>query len=150
MGREVKRVPLDFDWPMRKIWPGYMLSLCSKIENYFEKDENRCDLCRQYARLMDYPIASYGCPELPFLDPPKGEGYQVWETVSEGTAISPVFKLPEELAHWLADTGASASGRMTADYETWLKFITGPGYAPSMMAIPGKGIISGVKAVTED
>jgi hypothetical protein len=24
MGRNIKRVPLDFDWPMKKIWVGYM------------------------------------------------------------------------------------------------------------------------------
>jgi hypothetical protein len=24
MGREIKRVPLDFDWPLNKVWPGYL------------------------------------------------------------------------------------------------------------------------------
>ena len=148
MGREVKRVPLDFDWPINKIWPGYMFNLCSNVETYFENEPDHCELCRQYAKIMNYEIASYGCPELPFRDPPHGEGWQLWETVSEGTAMSPVFKTPEELAHWLTDTGASASGYMTAEYDTWLKFITEHGYAPSMMVLPGKGIISGVEAMT--
>ena len=24
MGRELKRVPLDFDWPQNKVWHGYL------------------------------------------------------------------------------------------------------------------------------
>lgn len=36
MGREIKRVPLDFDWPIEKVWPGYMFSLCSNMEHFFE------------------------------------------------------------------------------------------------------------------
>ncbi len=24
MGRELKRVPLDFDWPTKKVWDGYL------------------------------------------------------------------------------------------------------------------------------
>jgi hypothetical protein len=35
-------------------------------------------------------------------EPPSGDGYQLWETVSEGSPISPVFATPEELADWLA------------------------------------------------
>lgn len=37
-------------------------------------------------------------------DPPFGEGYQLWETFSEGSPISPVFKTPEELADWLVSS----------------------------------------------
>jgi len=63
------------------------------------------------------------------INPPDGEGYQIWETVSEGSPISPVFATPEELAQhmagrpWGADSGSS--------YESWLRFIVGPGWAPS-------------------
>lgn len=78
-------------------------------------------------------------------EPPKGDGYQVWETVSEGSPISPVFATPQELANhmsttrWGADQGSSP--------ETWLKFILGPGWAPSMMSSPQTGLVSGVEAV---
>lgn len=64
-------------------------------------------------------------------EPPAGEGYQIWQTVSEGAPISPVFATPEELAShmagraWGADHGSS--------YESWMKFIVGPGWAPSMV-----------------
>lgn len=76
-------------------------------------------------------------------EPPAGDGYQIWETVSEGSPISPVFATPEELARhmagkqWGADKGSS--------YETWLRFINGPGWAPSMVA-DANGVRSGADA----
>lgn len=73
--------------------------------------------------------------------PPEGEGYQVWETVSEGSPISPVFATPEELARYMAKHWAR-----DGNYEQWLKFINGPGWAPSMALMGGKAM-SGVQAV---
>jgi len=34
--------------------------------------------------------------------PPTGPGWQLWENVSEGSPISPVFTTPEELATWMS------------------------------------------------
>lgn len=48
---------------------------------------------------------------------------QMYEDTSEGTPISPVMATPEELARWLADTGASSFGDMTATYDQWLSTI---------------------------
>ena len=39
--------------------------------------------------------------------PPEGPGWQVWETVSEGSPISPVFGTKEELIAYLVETGYS-------------------------------------------
>jgi hypothetical protein len=148
MGREVKRVPLDFDWP-EKIWPGYMLSLCGDMEYVDKNEETRCDNCRHFARLAGITISDYGCPQTK-IDPPTGEGWQMWEDVTEGSPISPVFATPEELARWLADTGASACGSDTATYEQWLAVITGPGWAPTMVVRPDTGLISGVAAMAAE
>lgn len=41
------------------------------------------------------------------IEPPIGEGYQVWETVTEGSPISPVFATTEELERWLIGEGYS-------------------------------------------
>jgi hypothetical protein len=38
-------------------------------------------------------------------EPPAGEGWQVWETVSEGSPITPVFATREELVDYLVDGG---------------------------------------------
>lgn len=149
MSREVKRVPLNFDWPMNKIWPGYMLSVCGEMEYVEEDDNKRCELCQKFAKIMGYPKdKKYKCPEFTFRDPPKGEGYQMWETVSEGSSISPVFDTPEKLAKWLTDNNTSACGYETATYDQWLATIKA-GWAPSMVMEKGK-IKSGVEASLKD
>ena len=133
MGREVKRVPMDFDWPMNKTWTGFLMSPCN----------DDCEGCKKFAEIMGFEISDYGCPTLDFLAPPKGEGWQMWETCSEGSPISPVFKTPEDVATWLADTGASSFGSMTATYEQWLAMIH-QGLSISMV-IDKDGMRSGVE-----
>jgi len=59
-------------------------------------------------------------------EPPTGEGYQMWESVSEGSPISPVLTTPESLALWLSE-------RTDESFSTWMRFILGPGWAPSML-----------------
>ena len=81
------------------------------------------------------------------IEPPEGEGYQLWSTTTEGTPMSPVFETPEKLAKWLAETGASSFGSHTQTYEQWLRFIKGPGWAMSAVA-DNSGIRSGVEAVS--
>lgn len=49
--------------------------------------------------------------------------YQMYETITEGTPISPVMETPEALARWLADNNTSAFGNMGATYDQWLATI---------------------------
>lgn len=133
MGREVKRVPLDFKWPHSKVWFGYKLKVTCQL---CDGESDNCALC-------DGVGAVY-----PQIDPPKGDGWQMWETTSDGSPISPVFATPNELARWLADTGASAFGRITATYEQWLGMISGYGWAPSAVIADGK-MMSGVEAFSD-
>jgi hypothetical protein len=49
--------------------------------------------------------------------------WQMYEEVTEGTPISPVFATPEELARWLADNTVSAYLDTTATYAQWLSLI---------------------------
>ena len=55
--------------------------------------------------------------------------YMMYEDTSEGTPISPAFASPEELAKWLADTGASIFGGTTGDFQKWLSIIQGKDFA---------------------
>ncbi len=88
--------------------------------------------------------------------PPKGEAYQIWETVSEGSPVTPALS-PEDLAGWCEahqfDNGnrcggerwnGIAGGTGELSYDQWLAFIVGPGWAPSMV-MSEKGIQSGVE-----
>lgn len=232
MGRELKRVPLDFEWPMNKVWKGYLNphyakshacaacdssgsttarqrlgdlvsllmlsgddSLRGKCHPYFHeaplystqgktcgKDmaelsaglagrapsflgHDACDkwsatkkiievaglpeswgtclACNGDGTVWESEESKLAAEAWERSEPPAGDGYQIWETVSEGSPISPVFATPEELARhmagrrWGADHGSS--------YETWLKFITGPGWSLSMV-MDGNGIRSGPEA----
>lgn len=98
-GREVKRVPLDFDYPLGKAWYGYQIAFCH------EKYEGGCERCKEFARIMGIPPKLYKnipndnpCPDWRRyfkVDPPTGEGYQLWGTTSEDEPRSPVFKTPK-------------------------------------------------------
>jgi hypothetical protein len=51
--------------------------------------------------------------------------FQMYETCSEGTPISPVLESPEAVARWCADNRASAFGDNVAPYEWWLRVCQG-------------------------
>lgn len=80
------------------------------------------------------------------VQPPAGPGYQLWETVTEGSPISPVFAQPEQLAHWLQANPHGIDEGTT--FEQWMRFIKGPGWAPSS-AGSGGALKAGVKAMTD-
>lgn len=83
---------------------------------------------------------------MPDWPPERRTHYQMYETTSEGTPISPIAATPECLAKWLADNGASAFGDMTATYDEWLGMIR-KGWAPGMI-IAGGHMDSGVAFVS--
>jgi hypothetical protein len=60
--------------------------------------------------------------EYEWIEPPTGDGYQLWETTSEGSPISPVFSTFEELCEWCADN-ASTFASFKATKEEWMKML---------------------------
>ena len=78
---------------------------------------------------------------------PVGEGYQMWETVSDGSPISPVFATAEELASWLEKNPCGIDAGTTT--EQWLKFIKGPGWAPSIIENAGQ-LKTGVQYIADE
>ena len=139
MGRELMRVPLDFDWPLYVVWEGY----CPSIETLHELfDEEQpwlrdvedecmtvCGKCKE-ANGRCSERAPYCIFENPanhakwFRHPPKGDGYQAWETTSEGSPISPVFETLEALCAWLAEN-ATTFGSCRATAGEWAELLTG-------------------------
>jgi len=226
VGRKVRRVPLDFDWPLDKTWEGFLnphYEKCAECDGRGDTvdaqwlgvivqllmvagDDGRkgrlhpwlAELCMAPARgpsprFAELTTGLAGRPTSPFghdsidrwsaekkiaaaaginlrewghcqpcsgsgidpthqaaydawkeTEPPTGEGWQVWETVSEGSPITPVFATPEELARWCANTPNSSITDGTS-YEQWLAFIH-EGWAPSMIGIGG-AIVSGVEGI---
>jgi len=134
MGREVRRVPKDWQHPtengrLKPLHEGYAETLAGFLAMQ-SKDGLQ--------KALDY----YGtAPDINDYMPEWTEAekthIQMYETCSEGTPISPVFEFPEQLAHWLASTHASAFGGMTATYEQWLEVARG-GWAPSAVVENGE------------
>jgi len=69
------------------------------------------------------------------FEPPIGEGYQIWETISEGSPVSPIFDIPKDLAEWMVNNDKTITKDTTL--EQWVKFIEKEGYAPSLVAKNG-------------
>jgi len=149
MGREIKRVPMDFDWPLHAIWPGYLLCLCNDdmahaIRKPGATSEETCEACRHFGRLAGLAATPGGCPETT-IDPPAGDGWQLWETVTEGSPVSPVFATPEQLARWLVQPGNDTSITRGTSYAVWLRMIE-EGWAMSMVMSNGR-LQSGVEFI---
>lgn len=149
MGREVRMVPKDWKHPTDNdgdfvpLLSGYTARLARFTQMVSEKGE-------------EYAISYFGAPpdkaeHMPDFDPDAATHWMMYETCSEGTPISPAFATKEELARWLADTGASAFGPMRATYEQWLATCTG-GSAPSAVLVFDSNsarVMSGVEGMAK-
>lgn len=56
------------------------------------------------------------------FEPPRGKGFQLWETTSEGSPVSPVFASLDELCSW-AEGNASTFADHKATKEQWKKML---------------------------
>ncbi len=164
MGREARRVEKNLKEPQNKTFWGYVLDSipcrsCGGTGKFGDGEKDWCVICDGDGKV--YPqvdIPAYPVDQLPsyFSVGSIAErfGWQMWETTSEGSPMSPIFDTPEELAGWLADNEASSFGPMTATSEEWLRMIAGPGSAPSAVLTvnaDGSGrMVSGVEAVAEE
>lgn len=125
MGRKLMRVPLDFNAPLNEIWKGYTLKNAPEGTVFPVKS---CDECEEkYDECSE--SASYCVfhnPELRKLwyqEPPKGEGYQLWETTTEGSPKSPVFERLEELSAW-CEINATTFASYKATKEKWFEMLS--------------------------
>ena len=146
MGREVRRVPAVWQHPKNEfdrykpLYPGERYE--ANATGFMEKAN---------AKGLQEAIDWYGqAPDqndyMPNWPASERTHYMMYEDTSEGTPISPAFATPEELARWLADTGASSFGKDTASYEGWLRVAQG-GWAPCAVFTPEAGLTSGVDAL---
>lgn len=55
-------------------------------------------------------------------EPPRGDGYQLWETTSEGSPQSPVFATLEELSAW-CETNATTFGYNKTSAAEWKRML---------------------------
>lgn len=76
-------------------------------------------------------------------EPPMGTGWQLWETVSEGSPVSPVFATSAELVTWMSDP---ERGRDWVTPAAAARFVS-EGWAPTMVSAPETGLVSGVEFI---
>ena len=219
--RTLMRVPLDFDWPLHKVWRGYVnphYRACPDCDNGntsagralrrlvhllliagecgLQEDEEvhpwlreagiervSADMTRLSAGLAGRaPLHRFGHDDLDLhaayhkivaaaglsrrwgicktcrgtaldpavkkdhdkwrpTEPPQGKGWQLWETTSEGSPVSPVFATADELAAW-CEANATLSGDFRADRAHWAKMFSVPGgcdVGSTLMSI-GRGL----------
>ena len=134
MGRELRRVPMDFDYPTHNVWYGF---LCDRVTTCISRNgkDQYCERCRKFAQIKGIPFDSIGCPDYDtylaepirklkeLLAPPVGEGYQLWSTTSEGEPQSPVFATLDELCEWCAEN-ATTFATYKATKEQWKQMLS--------------------------
>lgn len=80
-------------------------------------------------------------------EPPTGEGWQLWETTTEGSPKSPVFATADQLAVWMSTNPSGVAGS-TPSLEAARAFVA-DGWAPSFVGIGGE-VLDGVSAASVD
>ena len=102
-----------------------------------------CPTCQGHATVEKYPGQRAEAEAWEPTAPPEGEGWQLWETVSEGSPISPVFATADALADWMSDL---ARGDRWVPKDVAVRFIA-VGWAPTGISTPATGFVFGVEAV---
>lgn len=142
VSRVLKRVPLDFNWPLKTVWSGYLMPKVGdllKMEELRERipalqqmdpEGDYCGQCQASGKPCseEAPYCARFYPANERLwrrEPPAGEGYQLWETCSEGSPISPVFPTLDELCDWAVEN-ATIYGQIKTTKERWREVLTKP------------------------
>lgn len=96
--------------------------------------QHECSVCEGYGTVEKYPGQRSDAEAWEPTEPPTGDGWQMWETTSEGSPASPVFASADELAEWCHEN-ASFFGSQRASVQRWREVIDG---APAMVTVaPG-------------
>ena len=91
-----------------------------------------CPTCDGHGSLEAYPGQRAEADAWEPTEPPEGEGWQYWETVSEGSPISPVFATADGLSRWLqTEYRWGSSGPLSKEAADNMVRV---GWAPSMIA----------------
>jgi len=165
MGRELRRVPPNWEHPERNHYG--KKSFQPMFDRHFEdaakewKDEfskweagerpdwfNRTESDEN----LEFWEWESNPPDRDYYRPWKDEEatwYQVWETVSEGTPVSPPFETKSELIDYLWHNGDfwdQRRGTGPWSRKSAEEFVNGPGFAVSFVS-DEKGFRSGVEAL---
>lgn len=151
MGREVRRVPPNWEHPMnsvgiyRPLHNQFYEELAEQwIKNFNEFKPD--DLIKYYWEFENPPEEEYCVP----YKKEEATWFQVYETVSEGTPTTPPFATEEELIEHLCTHGESllkpGYGKRAFQREVAEKFVLQDKWVPSMI-MTGGFLTSGIDCV---
>lgn len=164
MSREVRKVPANWQHPIievpnwhtgcmqKRFQPMHDRPFACEMREWFagweawERGE-RPEYASEAARRMAYWEWAGPPPDPAYYRPDWQDAERthlmMYETVSEGTPLSPSFETPDQLAHWLTDNNANFYAGTPGTFEQWLEIAQGG--LPST-CIARKLIESGVQA----
>lgn len=164
MGREIRKVPPNWDHPKDANYPDRLKPMYDKTYESARrtwldglaaweagKDKDRETFRHDDGTPYEYWEWNGNPPDRDSYRPWRDEDatwFQLWETVSEGTPVSPPFATKQELADHLAEHGDFW------DHAGWGKkraeaFVMGDGWAPTMVVSDGV-VMTGVEFVTKE
>ena len=164
MGREIRKVPANWEHPKTTRWD-YRLQ--KEVEYYKPLYEDREAALKSFAadiekmglaKAIDHHGGGPKSDDYVDFEGKEATWWQVYETVSEGTPVTPPFETREELVEYLVENGdfwdqkRRSEGNTIMPCEPWSRrnaeaFVMGSGWAPSMVIDNGK-IMSGVEALS--
>ena len=131
MGREVRRVPADWEHP-KDSEGNYIPVLDQPYDPIADPEE----------------FGVYGARDFrPNWTSEEMTHYQWYEDVSEGTPMSPPFATEAELVDYIVEHGDPVYGAITRQQAE--RFVRDK-WAPSFIGIPGKGLIGGMQFIPEE
>jgi len=178
MGREIRMVPpnwehpkvTNYDWlRFREVvgyQPMYDRSFKTSMQEWYENWQawergERPEHCKDENKLLQFWDWDSAPPRPEYYRPdwPAGTAtwYQVYETVSEGTPVTPPFATQQELIDYLVKNGdfwdqeRRKNGELIMNCDPWPrqqaeKFVLSGMSAPSMVVVDGR-IMTGVQFV---
>lgn len=106
-----------------------------------------CQMCLGHGSTEAYPGQRAEAEAWTAAEPPKGEGWQEWDTTSKGSPISAVFATAEDLAAWMSNP--DRTDRYAKDwmpYPAAMQFIQA-GWAPTFIGTAAGSIVQGTEHI---
>ena len=139
MSREIRPVALDWEHP-REL--GTYSDGSPRYRPLHSREDLRNHLADQAEHPEDWEEGIDPADYMPELPEGTRYGWQMYETVSEGSPVSPVFATKDELAEWLSSRAAESERVSPAAARQFVA----DGWAPSFISSPQTGFVSGVAA----
>lgn len=160
MGREVRKVPPNWDHPKVErpygmgYQPMYDQTFADAVREWKDafvewEAGKRPNYCSGESALLEYWEWAGNPPEREYYRPwgdDEATWFQVWETVSEGTPVTPPFPTKDELINYLATHGDfwdQKRGDGAWSFDVAKRFVEA-GWAPSMIVTTARGGASAV------